>query len=313
MLKCKNDPTRFFTGTEPSPKGLGWCAHSMNVGNIKKGKDGNKWVIKQVKNGSKRWMMIKEEDIEYDIDNIYKKYLNVIMEGTDGIKEIKKWIKNKTFEKKSKKLENDYINIKQKMKGFNKFILEPYGNASSSYLIYLNKKNKCVYIYKTPKIFINVQERPDWIYTILVSKFNYNKIYISSGESKSDRLIHQAFLLEMTNNNYILIEEYNIIKLNIQDKIKQFLKFKYESVIIGNENVYVYIQSDINFKNSLSITGIKRNLFSKKMTYNDWYFIIDEAIKGKYELKKVGKKKKWVKIKESFEQFKVNGKLIDNI
>ena len=150
-------------------------------------------------------------------------------------------------------------------------------------------------IYKTPKIFINVQERPDWIYTILVSKFNYNKIYISSGESKSDRLIHQSFLLEITNNNYILIEEYNIIKLNIQDKIKKFLKFKYESVIIGNENVYVYIQSDINFKNSLSITGIKRNLFSKKMTYNDWYFIIDEAIEGKYELKKVGKKRNGLK------------------
>ena len=311
MPKCKNDPTRSFTGTEPSPKGLGWCAHSMKVGAIEKGKDGNKWVIKQVKNGSKRWMMIKEDDIEYDIDNIYKKYLNVIKNGTEGTKEIKKWIKNKTFEKKSKKLEKDYLNIQQKMKGFNKFILEPYGTSSSSYLIYLNKKNKCVYVYKTHKIFIDVQNRPDWIYTILVSKFDYNKIHISSGGSKSYSIKNQAFLLEIKNNNYILIDECNIINLNIQDKIKKFLKFKYESIIIGSENVY--IERSIYFKNSLSITGIKRNLFSKKMTDNDWYFIIDEAIEGKYELKKVGKKKKRIKIKESFEQFKVNGKLIDNI
>ena len=311
MPKCKNDPTRSFIGTEPSPKGLGYCAHSMKVGAIEKGKDGNKWVIKQVKNGSKRWMMIKEDDIEYDIDNIYKKYLNVIKNGTDGIKEIKKWIKNKTFEKKSKKLEKDYLNIQQKMKGFNKFILEPYGTSSSSYLIYLNKKNKCVYVYKTHKIFIDVQNRPDWIYTILVSKFDYNKIHISSGGSKSYSIKNQAFLLEIKNNNYILIDECNIINLNIQDKIKKFLKFKYESIIIGSENVY--IERSIYFKNSLSITGIKRNLFSKKMTDNDWYFIIDEAIEGKYELKKVGKKKKRIKIKESFEQFKVNGKLIDNI
>ena len=59
MPKCKNDPTRSFKGTEPSPKGLGWCAHSMKVGAVKKGNDGNKWIIKQVKNGSKRWMKVK--------------------------------------------------------------------------------------------------------------------------------------------------------------------------------------------------------------------------------------------------------------
>ena len=27
MNKCKNDLTRSYKGTEPSPKGLGWCAH----------------------------------------------------------------------------------------------------------------------------------------------------------------------------------------------------------------------------------------------------------------------------------------------
>ena len=28
MPICKNDPSRKYKGTEPSPKGLGWCAHA---------------------------------------------------------------------------------------------------------------------------------------------------------------------------------------------------------------------------------------------------------------------------------------------
>lgn len=58
MPKCKNDPKRSYKGTEPSPKGLGYCAHSEKVGTKRKGKDGNQWIIKQVKT-SKRWMKIK--------------------------------------------------------------------------------------------------------------------------------------------------------------------------------------------------------------------------------------------------------------
>jgi hypothetical protein len=56
MPNCKNDPTKYFKGTEKSPKGLGWCAHSEKLGIIRKGKDGNRWIIKKIKNGSKRWI-----------------------------------------------------------------------------------------------------------------------------------------------------------------------------------------------------------------------------------------------------------------
>ena len=61
MPKCKNDPTRSYKGSEPSPKGLGYCAHGMKEGDKKKGKDGNMWIIKKVKNGSLRWMKIKKK------------------------------------------------------------------------------------------------------------------------------------------------------------------------------------------------------------------------------------------------------------
>lgn len=57
-FKCKNDSTTYYTGNEPSPKGFGYCAHSEKKDEIKKGKDGNLWIISIVKNGIKRWTKI---------------------------------------------------------------------------------------------------------------------------------------------------------------------------------------------------------------------------------------------------------------
>lgn len=36
MPKCINDPKKSYKGTEPSPKGLGYCAHSEKIGSEKK-------------------------------------------------------------------------------------------------------------------------------------------------------------------------------------------------------------------------------------------------------------------------------------
>jgi hypothetical protein len=47
MPKCINDVNKSYTGDEPSPKGLGYCAHAEKIGTIKKGKDGNMWIIKK--------------------------------------------------------------------------------------------------------------------------------------------------------------------------------------------------------------------------------------------------------------------------
>ena len=56
MPPCKNDPKRKYKGDEPSPKGLGWCAHGEKEGEVRKGRDGNKWVVKKVSSGSLRWV-----------------------------------------------------------------------------------------------------------------------------------------------------------------------------------------------------------------------------------------------------------------
>lgn len=62
MPKCKNDPKKFYKGTEPSPKGLGYCAHASRVNSRKKGKDGNWWVVKKIATGSKRWVKHTKKD-----------------------------------------------------------------------------------------------------------------------------------------------------------------------------------------------------------------------------------------------------------
>ena len=83
MPFCKNDSKKTYTGNEPSPKGLGYCAHAEPLEKKKKGKDGNKWIVTQTKNGIKRWSKYdKKKD-----DNKIKKFLN----SNEGKKIINKY------------------------------------------------------------------------------------------------------------------------------------------------------------------------------------------------------------------------------
>ena len=61
-MYCKNNPKKTYLGSEPSPKGLGYCASGEKEGTEMKGKDGNMWVKK---NG--KWMK--------HIDKLYKWWL----------------------------------------------------------------------------------------------------------------------------------------------------------------------------------------------------------------------------------------------
>ncbi len=54
-MKCFNDPTRYYKGDEPSPKGLGYCAHCEKIGYEMNGLDGRVWKVVKTKNGVKRW------------------------------------------------------------------------------------------------------------------------------------------------------------------------------------------------------------------------------------------------------------------
>lgn len=57
MPRCKNDPTKSYKGDEPSPKGLGYCAHAEPVLTTRKGRDGKKYEVRLNTNGVKSWKL----------------------------------------------------------------------------------------------------------------------------------------------------------------------------------------------------------------------------------------------------------------
>lgn len=64
MPRCKNDPSRSYTGAEPSPKGRGYCAHAEKVGARRKGGDGAMWVVASRSVGGKYWARPAKKGVE---------------------------------------------------------------------------------------------------------------------------------------------------------------------------------------------------------------------------------------------------------
>ena len=61
--RCHNAPKAYYTGTEPSPKGRGYCARAEKVGTRKIGTNRKYWVVRaHIVNGKtvKRWVPIKQ-------------------------------------------------------------------------------------------------------------------------------------------------------------------------------------------------------------------------------------------------------------
>ena len=58
------------TGKEPSPKGLGYCAHLTPLKVTMKGKDGNLWENKKYSKG-KRWVKVRNDMVGGFIRGLY--------------------------------------------------------------------------------------------------------------------------------------------------------------------------------------------------------------------------------------------------
>ena len=56
MPPCKNDASRSYAGTEPSPKGVGYCAHAEKAGSVRAGRDGEQWIVARQGSGVQRWV-----------------------------------------------------------------------------------------------------------------------------------------------------------------------------------------------------------------------------------------------------------------
>ena len=68
-MYCKNNPKKMYSGLEPSPKGLGFCASGEKEETEMKGKDGNMWVKK---NGKWVKKISKQNYYKKLLDKLYK-------------------------------------------------------------------------------------------------------------------------------------------------------------------------------------------------------------------------------------------------
>ena len=153
MPPCKNNPKRSYKGTEPSPKGLGYCASGEKVGTIKKGKDKKKWIIKEIKNKVKRWVKLNKKISDNNKKLNCNKFVRyqkkektffgtTITTKLMGIQErkgfLRKYISPNTFEETETKIPKDY----SKKKITKKFINNYYCNNKKKVLEKDNKEFK---------------------------------------------------------------------------------------------------------------------------------------------------------------------------
>jgi hypothetical protein len=348
MPKCIKDETKSYKGTEPSPKGLGYCAHSEDVGTIKTGNDGNQWIITEVKN-IKRWIRYNKKEINnLDIDcsklAIYEKEYSLTLIGLEDKKGyIRKFISYNNFEKEYTKIPDDY---KKKLKNKNtdeycgpiklmknneiyKEIKKKYSsyktyfihyNGGRPYLVYI--KNKDIIIYSIPedKIDISLYEpnenKNKWMYINLVEKYKTKEIFIGKSPLIDMTKFSGGYgtyfdgntILLLLNNNNYVYIGNYIKEFKINDKIEKYYSF------VGN--------NDVPYPMAIS----KKNIYF--FNYPSGYLSIDEfpKFKNNKDLQKIFDKgseldpfliefcEKKNKPNISLEEFKeIKNKLLDDI
>jgi hypothetical protein len=260
MPECKNDPKHSYKGDEPSPKGFGYCAHAENIGVIKNGKDGNKWIVKKIKNGSKRWikLLIKEQEfVIFKVPLITyrqgKKHIQYsLLPGIIKNNKFYKWIKYNTFEKKESKVPKNVIkkhltkteikNYYGNRKDINKkikrhtdsklYFISYSGKYDVPFIVYINENN--AFIYKIPNKDKNTYElqdiqelqniNPGWKKWLKTIDGRYTELVVKYNY-KRKFITDDSILLEINKNKYVLIWK-DIIEFDTTgDEIKEFYAY----------------------------------------------------------------------------------------
>ena len=244
MPTCKNDPKKSYKGNEPSPKGLGYCAHAEKLGSTKKGLDGNNWKIESTAQGVKRWVKQSSKSSSSKKFFIYH----------PSVRNIPYLV---------------YVNENKK--------------TASIYTLPLDKKSRQMYDEKNipshPSDSNAKKDKTTWAYTIFIKEYKYKKIYIgaSSGKSRiSDhyKIKNNGLLLELSKNNYVFIGEVGIMEFQLDDKILKLLTPVGYPVIFGEKNIYHLYEGRF-------IEVISRNDLPKKMSDSEiedtWYKLSSKA------------------------------------
>ncbi len=228
MPLCKNDPKKSYKGDEPSPKGLGYCAHAEKVGVTKKGKDGNKWKIETTSKGIKRWVKQNNKKIPNNSD------------------------KNRQMLSKNNEA---YKKIKDELKGYKTYFIHE--NYDRPFLVYV--RNNTVHTYKIPtkkyyyseKDYSKDDSKNKPFYIELVKIYKTKKIFIGKSPlipmtkfsgGHGNKFDGNTILLQIEPNKYVYIGS-NIYEFKTNDIIENYYSPVGNNdvpypVALGTKNIY---------------------------------------------------------------------------
>lgn len=236
MYKCKNNKNKTYTGKEPSPKGLGYCPDNIKVNTVKKGKDGNEWIV--IKRGNiKKW--IRYYNVNEDFDLLLKK---------------------------SKINLREYYNIIDKLEDFD---IDYIGDIERK-ILSTKKENKMTINFEETNIIIITDK--DYKYPKKTNK--YQKIEkILSGKwiaYTQSWITNQPNILTLVHKKYEKYKNYNIM---IKENNKYYIETDNNAILIQdvnefNNNNYEKKKKDLYKIKKGCISRVKENgLFSYRIGY----------------------------------------------
>lgn len=223
MPKCKNYDTGTYKGTEPSPKGRGYCAKGEKINKKMKGTDGNMWIISETKTGAKRWVKFTKQ--------------------SKTLKNKSKLIKTAKFTRKTKRKTIKKSKSKKKTKRKSK-IIEKFGSIQN-YYINDNIQNQHDLLYS--RILADGLEK---LFKIKMKQNKKNNTYEFIIERKKKypefNIVEQILIMSGgSNNTEILIENKKVSKKDFT-KMQKDNKYIYVIDNVGQNEIklLIYISGD---------------------------------------------------------------------
>ena len=285
MPNCKNDVKTKYIGTEPSPKGLGYCAHAEKINTIKKGKDGNNWIIVETKNNIKRWNKINGSIKKDKNGNVWKS-----VKKPNGLITWRLIIKRQaSVDEKQTSIQ---IKKTSKIKKYGKKYYV-HDNGGRPFEVVINSKNVSVYVQTNTKDYDEKE-----IYDKLFKTFtDVKNIYIGK-DSKNNSFKGNSILIDSgVNNKFICITNCVFeFELGPDDEVVKYFSQ------VGNSDVpYPVLLGKKYFYSMIEKTYCKRELFPTSYKTSDFEdahtFYYGNFVKNKGWVSEIKDKKKLPKLK----------------
>ena len=276
MPKCKNSSTGTYKGTEPSPKGRGYCAKGEKLNKKMKGTDGNMWIISETKTGVKRWVKFTNSKLNSTKTSkkIYKtKQQKTKIKGPKNIvsNTLLKYHKKAVAKKSKTKSKTKSYSISEKLKKMSNVEVRKYLNSlpryvenSTNYSLWKSGlgPNEWHYDNNIEDIISRILKSGlEKLFKVKIKKNKKDKTYEFTIERKKIYpeydIVEQILIMSGGDNNTeILIENKKISK-------KDFTKMQ-------KDNKYIYVIDNVEqneIELLINITGKKLDSIGLKKVY----------------------------------------------